>query len=337
MVIPTGQKNINKGEVNMFETKITKMFGIKYPIIQGAMQWLAKAELASAVSNAGGLGIIVSAAFTDKEELRAEIRKAKTMTDKPFGVNMVFLPHAVPIDYEGYIDVIIEEGVKITETAGALRQEYATRLKENGVKIIHKVVAVKHAMKAQDMGCDAVTIDGCECGGHPGEFDTGSIVLLPKAADTLSIPIVASGGYADGRGLVAALALGAEGILMGTRFMMSKESPMHDKVKSWLVGCNETDTIILLRSFKNSMRAIKNNVALQVRELEDKNATFEDVFPLVSGQRGKDMLDNGNVEDGVLACGQVIGLIKDYPSVKEIIDGIVNQAAGIINRLNALK
>ncbi|MHB1421312.1 MAG: NAD(P)H-dependent flavin oxidoreductase [Bacillota bacterium] len=321
----------------MFETKITKMFGIKYPIIQGAMQWLSKAELASAVSNAGGLGIIVSAAFANKEELRAEIRKMKTMTDKPFGVNMVFLPHMVPIDYDGYIEVIIEEGVKVAETAGALRQEYATRLKAGGVKVIHKVVAVKHAMKAQDMGVDAVTIDGCECGGHPGEFDTGSIVLLPKAADTVSIPIVAAGGYADGRGLVAALSMGADGILMGTRFMMSKESPMHDKVKEWLVGINETDTILLLRSFKNSMRAIKNSVAMQVYELESKNAPFEDVFPLVSGQKGLELYEKGNVEAGVLTCGQSIGLIKDAPPVKEIIDGIIKQAEAIIDRLNTLK
>ncbi|MHB1128074.1 MAG: NAD(P)H-dependent flavin oxidoreductase [Bacillota bacterium] len=321
----------------MFKTKITEMFGIEYPIIQGAMQWLSKAELASAVSNAGGLGIIVSAAFANKEELRAEIRRMRTMTDKPFGVNMVFLPHMVPIDYDGYIEVIIDEGVKVAETAGALRQEYATRLKEGGVKVIHKVVAVKHAMKAQDMGVDAVTIDGTECGGHPGEFDTGSIVLLPKAADTVSIPIVAAGGYADGRGLVAALAMGAEGVLMGTRFMMSKESPMHDKVKEWLVGVNETDTILLLRSFKNSMRAIKNSVALKVYELESKNAPFEEVYPLISGQKGLSMYETGDIEAGVLTCGQVIGLIKDAPPVKEIIDGIISQAESIINRLNALK
>ncbi|MHB1420059.1 MAG: NAD(P)H-dependent flavin oxidoreductase [Bacillota bacterium] len=320
----------------MFETRITKLFGIKYPIIQGALQWLAKAELASTVSNAGGLGILVSATFANKEELRAEIRKTKTMTEKPFGVNLVFLPHMNPIDYDGFIEVIIEEGVKVAETAGALRQEYATRLKENGVKIIHKVATVKHALKTQDAGYDAVTILGFEGAGHPGENDIGSMVLLPKAADNLSIPIVAAGGYADGRGLVAALVLGAEGILMGTRFLMSKEAPAHDKVKEWLKGVNETDTMLLLRPYKNTMRAIKNSVALQVHELESKHAPFEEIYPLVSGQKGKELYENGDVQSGIMSGGQVIGLIKDAPPVKEIIDGIISQAGDIINRLNTL-
>ncbi|MHB1126523.1 MAG: NAD(P)H-dependent flavin oxidoreductase [Bacillota bacterium] len=321
----------------MFETRITKMFGIKYPIIQGALQWLAKAELVSAVSNAGGLGILVSATFANKEELRAEIRRTRTMTDKPFGVNIVFLPHMVPIDYDGIIEVIIEEGVPVVETGGAMRAEYATRLKEGGVKIMHKVALVKHALKAQEVGYDALIIDGCECAGHPGDFGIGSIVLLPKAADTLSVPIIAAGGYADGRGLVAALSLGADAVLMGTRFMMSKEAPMHDKVKERLAATNETDTIMLLSTFKNTMRALKNSVALQVQEMESKHAPFEDVYPLISGQRGKEMFETGDVESAVMTCGQAIGLIKDAPPVKEIIDGIMNQAENIISRLNSLK
>lgn len=317
----------------MFKTRVTELFEIEYPLIAGGMLWLSRAELAAAVSNAGGLGIISSASFENKEQLREEIKKAKTLTNKPFGVNIPLLPAVRPLDIDGYIKVLVEEGVRIVETAGRSPESYMELFKENGVKVMHKVTAVRFALKAQQVGCDAVIIDGCECGGHPGEEDITSMILVPRAVDALDIPVIAAGGFADGRGLVAALALGAEGVLMGTRFMVSQESPLHDNVKKHLLSLKETDTLYVLRSQKNTARVIKNNVAEKVAQMEAEGAKLEEILPLVSGLKGKQLIEEGNIEAGILACGQVIGLIEDCPSVQEIIHGIIKQGVDVRKRL----
>jgi NAD(P)H-dependent flavin oxidoreductase YrpB (nitropropane dioxygenase family) len=319
--------------VTMFKTRVTELFEIEYPLIAGGMLWLSRAELAAAVSNAGGLGIISSASFENKEQLREEIKKAKTLTNKPFGVNIPLLPAVRPLDIDGYIKVLVEEGVRIVETAGRSPESYMELFKENGVKVMHKVTAVRFALKAQQVGCDAVIIDGCECGGHPGEEDITSMILVPRAVDALDIPVIAAGGFADGRGLVAALALGAEGVLMGTRFMVSQESPLHDNVKKHLLSLKETDTLYVLRSQKNTARVIKNNVAEKVAQMEAEGAKLEEILPLVSGLKGKQLIEEGNIEAGILACGQVIGLIEDCPSVQEIIHGIIKQGVDVRKRL----
>jgi nitronate monooxygenase len=309
------------------------MLRIKHPIIQGGMLWLSGAELTAAVSNAGGLGIISSATFPEKEDLRAEIRRAKELTAKPFGVNIPLLPAIKPLDVNGIIEVLAEEGVGVVETAGRSPEEYIPVLKKNAIKIMHKVTSVRFARRAEAIGCDMVVIDGFECAGHPGEEDVSSLVLLPVTADAVSIPVIASGGFADGRGLVAALALGAEGILMGTRFMISREAPMHTKVKEYLARLPETETTLVLRSLRNSARVIKNVVSGRVLELEKQGATVEDLLPLVSGQKEKELMDTGDLERGLLHCGQVVGLIKDIPTVEEIINGIVAQAVAVKKRI----
>lgn len=317
----------------MFQTRLTEMLRIKHPIIQGGMLWLSGAELTAAVSNAGGLGIISSATFPKKEDLRAEIRRAKELTAKPFGVNIPLLPAIKPLDVNGIIEVLAEEGVGVVETAGRSPEEYIPVLKKNAIKIMHKVTSVRFARRAEAIGCDMVVIDGFECAGHPGEEDVSSLVLLPVTADAVSIPVIASGGFADGRGLVAALALGAEGILMGTRFMISREAPMHTKVKEYLARLPETETTLVLRSLRNSARVIKNVVSGRVLELEKQGATIEDLLPLVSGQKEKELMDTGDLERGLLHCGQVVGLIKDIPTVEEIINGIVAQAVAVKKRI----
>ncbi len=317
----------------MFQTRVTELLGIEYPVIQGGMLWLSRAEMAAAVSNAGGLGIISAATFPSRDELKAEIRKTKELTDRPFGVNIPFLPAIKPLDIPGFIDVMGEEGVEIAETAGRNPQEVLPRFKEHGIKVMHKVTAVRFARKVQEIGCDAVIVDGFECAGHPGEEDVSSLVLLPRAVDAVDIPIIAAGGFANGRGLVAALALGAEAVLMGTRFMVSREAPMHDRVKEYLTTLPETETTLVLRSLRNTARVIKNNIAAQVQEMEGRGAGIEELIPLVSGQREKDLMETGDMEKGLLHCGQVVGLIHDIPSVEEIIQGIMSEAKEVRERL----
>ena len=317
----------------MFKTRITEMFGIEYPIIQGAMLWLSRAELVAAVSNAGGLGIIAALTFPTARELREEIKKTKSLTDKPFAVNITLLPTLQQINYEEYIDAAIEEGVNIIETAGRNPRPYMKRLKDAGVKVMHKVARVKDAKTAERVGVDAVTIVGFEAAGHPGMDDVTSLVLIPISVDAVSIPVIAGGGIADARGFVAALALGAEGVLMGTRFMASKECALHPEIVQWLLQARETDTLIIERSIKNAARVMKTDFAQRVLEMEEKGATLEELLPMISGDRSKRSYISGDVNDATIACGQVVGLIHDLPTVRESIEGIINEARLIGQRL----
>ena len=310
----------------MFKTRITEMFGIEYPIIQGALQWLSRAELVTAVSNAGGLGIIAALTFPTAEELREEIKKTKSMTDKPFAVNITLLPTIRPVDYEAYINVAIGEGVNIIETAGRSPAPYMKRLKNAGVKIMHKVARVKDVKTAERLGMDAVTIVGFEAAGHPGMDEVTSLILIPISVDAVKIPVIAGGGISDARGFMAALALGAEGVVMGTRFMVSKECNLHPKIKEWLLSAKETDTLMIERSIKNAARVMKTDSAQKVLAMEEKGATLEELMPMISGLRGKQALDAGDVNTGVIACGQAVGLIHDIPSVRGIIKGIIDEA-----------
>lgn len=317
----------------MFKTRITEMFGIEYPIIQGAMMWLSRAELVAAVSNAGGLGIIAALTFPTARELREEIKKTKSLTDKPFAVNITLLPTLQQINYEEYIDAAIEEGVNIIETAGRNPRPYMKRLKDAGVKVMHKVARVKNVKTAERLGVDAVTIVGFEAAGHPGMDDVTSLVLIPLAVDAVNIPVIAGGGIADARGFIAALALGAEGVLMGTRFMVSKECPLHPKIKQWMLQARETDTLMIERSIKNAARVMKTDFAQRVLEMEEKGATLEQLLPMISGDRSKRSYISGDVNDAAIACGQVVGLIHEIPTVRESIEGIINEARLIGQRL----
>jgi len=317
----------------VFKTRITEMFGIEYPIIQGAMLWLSRAELVAAVSNAGGLGIIAALTFPTARELREEIKKTKSLTDKPFAVNITLLPTLRQINYEEYIDAAIEEGVNIIETAGRSPKPYIKQLKDAGVKIIHKVARVKNVKTAERLGVDAVTIVGFEAAGHPGMDDVTSLVLVPLAVDAVNIPVIAGGGIADARGFIAALALGAEGVLMGTRFMVSKECPLHPKIVQWMLQARETDTLMIERSIKNAARVMKTDFAQRVLEMEEKGATLEQLLPMISGDRSKRSYISGDVNDAAIACGQVVGLIHEIPTVRESIEGIINEARLIGQRL----
>ncbi len=319
----------------MFRTRITELFGIKYPIIQGGMQWLSRAELVAAVSNAGALGIMTSHSFPTVKELREELRKTKQLTDKPFGVNINFFPAMRPVNLEDYIDTVIDEGVKIVETSGRSPEPYMERFKKGGVKVMHKVVAVRFARTVERLGCDAVIIDGFECAGHPGEEDVTSLILIPLTADAVKIPVIAAGGFGDARGFVAALALGAEGVLMGTRFMATQECLAHPKVKEWLLKAREMDTLLIQRSLRNSARVLKNPISEKTVEMENKGATLEELTPLISGLKEKELLETGNLEAGLLHCGQVVGLVRDIPTVKELVDRIVSGATEIQKRLSA--
>lgn len=315
------------------KTRITELFGIQHPIIQGGMHFVGLAELASAVSNAGGLGIITALTQPTAEKLREEIRRCREMTDKPFGVNLTFLPARVPPDYPGYVKAIVDNGIKIVETAGNNPQKWLPGLHEAGVKVIHKCTSVRHALKAQAIGCDAVSVDGFECGGHPGEDDVPNFILLPRAAEELKIPFVASGGMADGRSLVAALALGAEGMNMGTRFVATAEAPVHQNVKDALVKATELDTRLVMRPLRNTERVLNNAGVERLLEKEKRlgaQITFEDIAAEVAGMYPRVMRD-GDVEAGAWSCGMVAGLIHDVPTVKELIDRIMSEAEAIID------
>jgi NADH:quinone reductase (non-electrogenic) len=316
------------------KTRITELFGIEHPIIQGGMHFVGFAELAAAVSNAGGLGIITGLTQGTPENLAKEIGRCREMTNKPFGVNLTFLPSVTPPDYPGYIRSIIDGGVKIVETAGNNPQKWLPPLKEAGVKVIHKCTSVRHSLKAESIGCDAVSVDGFECGGHPGEDDVPNFILLPRAAEELKIPFVASGGMADGRSLVAALSLGADGMNMGTRFMATKEAPIHEDVKQALVAASELDTRLVMRPLRNTERVLKNAAVERLLEKEKAlgpKIKFEDILPEVAGVYPR-IMKKGEMDAGAWSCGMVAGLIKDVPTVKELIDRIMREADTIIGQ-----
>ena len=316
------------------KTRITELFGIQHPIIQGGMHFVGLAELAAAVSNAGGLGIITGLTQRTPELLANEIRRCREMTDKPFGVNLTFLPTVSSPDYPGYIRAIIDGGVKAVETAGNNPQKWMPMLHEAGIKVIHKCTSVRHALKAEAIGCDAVSVDGFECGGHPGEDDVPNFILLPRAAEELKIPFVASGGMADGRSLVAALALGAEGMNMGTRFIATKEAPVHEKVKQAIVAASELDTRLVMRPLRNTERVLRNAAVDRLLEKEKALGAaikFEDIIEEVAGVYPR-IMQQGDMEAGAWSCGMVAGLIHDVPTVKELVDRIMLDAEGIIRR-----
>ena len=314
------------------KTRITELFGIKHPIVQGGMHFVGLAEMAAAVSNAGGLGIITGLTQRTPELLTAEIAKCKTMTDKPFGVNLTFLPSVTPPDYPGYVQVIIDSGVKAVETAGNNPQKWLPALKDAGIKVIHKCTSVRHSLKAESIGCDAVSVDGFECGGHPGEDDVPNFVLLPRAAEELKIPFVASGGVANGRQLAAALAMGADGINMGTRFMATKEAPIHQNVKDAIVAATELDTRLIMRSLRNTERVLVNAGVERLIEKEKAlgaNLKFEDIMGEVAGVYPT-IMQKGEMDAGAWSCGMVVGLIHDIPTCQELIDTIIADAEAII-------
>jgi NADH:quinone reductase (non-electrogenic) len=319
-------------------TRITEMLGIEHPVVLGGMMWVGRAELASAVSNAGGLGILTGLTQPTPDALRAEIDRCRGMTEKPFGVNLTFLPSVNPPPYAEYRRAIIESGVKIVETAGNNPQEHIDDFKSHGLIVLHKCVAVRHAMSAERMGADIISIDGFECAGHPGEDDIPGLILIPAAADKVKIPMLASGGFGDGRGLVAALALGADGINMGTRFIATQEAPVHENVKQFLVSNDERSTRLILRAFKNTSRVSANSVSDKVVEiLKNPDAVFEDVRELVLGAKGRVALETGDLDHGLITAGQVQGLIHDVPSCRELVERIVGDAEAIIaGRLKAM-
>ena len=309
----------------VMKTRVTQMLGIRYPIIQGGMMWVGRAELAAAVSNAGGLGILTALTQPTPEALIAEIERCRTLTANPFGVNLTILPSATPPPYEAYLDAIIAAGVAILETAGNNPGPFIAKARAAGLRVVHKCTAVRHALAAERMGADIVSIDGFECAGHPGEDDVGGLVLIPAAVRKLKIPVVASGGIADGRGLAAALALGAEGVNMGTRFCATREAPIHDNIKRLLVDSSERDTRLIFRTLHNTGRVLKNAVSEEVVTTERRpgGCEFKDIHHLVKGARGRDALLSGGVDDGLVWGGQAVGLIDDVPSCAELIERMV--------------
>ena len=316
------------------KTRITELFGIEHPIIQGGMHHVGLAELASAVSNAGGLGIITGLTQRTPELLAKEIARCREMTDKPFGVNLTFLPSVNPPDYPGYVKAIIDGGVKAVETAGNNPQKWLPALKEAGIKVIHKCTSVRHALKAEAIGCDAISVDGFECGGHPGEDDVPNFILLPRAAEELKIPFVASGGMADGRSLVAALALGAEGMNMGTRFIATQEAPVHENVKQAIVAASELDTRLVMRPLRNTERVLTNSAVERLLQKEKELGsaiTFQDIVPEVAGVYPR-IMQTGEMDAGAWSCGMVAGLIRDVPTVQQLIDGIMAEADALITQ-----
>ncbi|KAJ3409182.1 hypothetical protein HDU80_002418 [Chytriomyces hyalinus] len=320
------------------QTKLTKALGIEHPIVQGGMQWVGTADLAAAVSNAGGLGIITALTQPTPDALRAEIARCRTMTNKPFGVNLTILPAITPPPYAEYVTAIIESGIKVVETAGNNPGPHVKRFKAAGITVLHKCTAIRHALSAQKLGVDFLSIDGFECAGHPGEDDVTNFVLLAKAAKTLSIPFIASGGIGDARGLVAALALGAEGVNMGTRFMCTVEAPIHVDVKKAIVAADERNTALMFRTLHNTARVFKNKVSQEVVEIEKKGgATFNDIKHLVSGERGRQVYVNGDKDAGVWTAGSVIGLIDDIPTCQVLVSRMVSGAEEIIqSRLSSM-
>jgi len=316
------------------KTAVTELLGIKYPIVQGGMMWVGRAELASAVSNAGGLGTLTALTQPTPDALRAEIERCRGMTDKPFAVNLTILPTASPPPYAEYVQAIIDSGVKVVETAGNSPKEFVDKFKAAGIRILHKCTSVRHALSAERNGVDIISIDGFECAGHPGDDDVGGLVLVPAAVKALKIPAIASGGIADGRGLAAALALGAQGVNMGTRFMTTQESPIHPNIKEALVKGSERDTVLILRSLKNSGRVFRNPVSEEVVSIERRpgGCSFEDLRPLVAGARGRATLESGDVNSGVVWASQAIGLMNDIPTCAELLERMVRECREHLDR-----
>jgi NADH:quinone reductase (non-electrogenic) len=316
----------------MLRTRFTELFGVEHPIAQGGMQWVGRAGLVSAVANAGALGFITALTQPTPEDLTKEIARCRDHTDKPFGVNLTILPAIKPPPYAEYRQAIIEAGIKIVETAGYKPQEHIDAFHEHGIKVIHKCTSVRHALSAERMGADAISIDGFECAGHPGEDDVPGLILIPAAADQVKIPMIASGGFGDARGLVAALALGADGINMGTRFMATAESPIHENVKQQMVLNDERATDLIFRTMRNTARVAKNAISQQVVQLERGGAKFEDVRELVAGSRGKVVYETGDPDHGIWSAGMIQGLIHDIPTCAELVSRIVSDAEAIIRR-----
>ena len=315
----------------MFKTRFTETFGIEHPIVQGGMQWVGRAELVAAVANAGALGMVTALTQPTPEDLTKEIARCRDMTDRPFGVNLTILPAIKPPPYAEYRQAIIEAGIKIVETAGNKPQEHVDEFKKHGIKILHKCTSVRHALSAERMDVDGISIDGFECAGHPGEDDTPGLILIPAAADKVKIPMIASGGFADARGLVAALALGADGINMGTRFCVTQEAQIPDSFKQQMVENDERATDLIFRTLHNTARVMKNKVSQEVVAIERKGgAEFKDIQHLVAGARGRAAMENGDTQDGIWSAGMVQGLIHDVPTVKELVDRIVAEAEQII-------
>ncbi|HVV08413.1 nitronate monooxygenase family protein [Amycolatopsis sp.] len=321
----------------MVRTRFCDVFGVEHPIVQGGMQWVGRAGLVSAVANAGGLGFITALTQPTPEDLAREIARCRELTDKPFGVNLTILPSINPPPYTEYRDVIVDSGIPVVETAGFNPAEHLPAFRAGGVKVLHKCTSVRHAVKAQSLGVDGISIDGFECAGHPGEDDVPGLVLIPAAAEKITIPMVASGGFGDARGLVAALALGADGINMGTRFLATVEAPVHDMVKQRLVEATERDTDLIFRPLRNTARVARNSVSTEVVSILDKGGKFEDVRELVAGARGRKVFETGDLDLGIWTAGLVQGLIHDIPTVAELIERIVGEARELISgRLTGL-
>ncbi|MGW0177583.1 NAD(P)H-dependent flavin oxidoreductase [Rhodococcus sp. NPDC003322] len=314
----------------MLTTRFTESFGVEHPIVQGGMMWVGRAELVAAVANSGALGFITALTQPTPEDLVKEIARCRDLTDRPFGVNLTILPSITPPPYAEYRQAIVESGIKIVETAGANPVEHLPHFKDAGVKVIHKCTSVRHALKAEQIGVDAVSIDGFECAGHPGEDDVPGLVLIPAATARVRIPVIASGGIADARGLVAALALGAEGVNMGTRFMCTQESPVADEVKRQIVANSELDTKLIFRTLRNTARVAANAVSREVVRIESGGATFDDVRDLVSGARGRKVFEDGDLDAGIWSVGQCQGLIDDVPTVGELVGRIVAEAEQLV-------
>jgi NAD(P)H-dependent flavin oxidoreductase YrpB (nitropropane dioxygenase family) len=314
----------------MLTTRFTETFGVEHPIVQGGMQWVGRAELVAAVADSGALGFLTALTQPTPEALAKEIARCREMTDRPFGVNLTILPSINPPPYDEYRAAIVESGVGIVETAGFNPADHLPTFRAAGIKVLHKCTSVRHAVKAQSIGVDGISIDGFECAGHPGEDDIPGLVLIPAAAEKITIPMIASGGFADGRGLAAALALGADGISMGTRFLCTQESPVHDNIKQRLVDAGERDTNLVLRTLRNTSRVARNTVSTEVVEILNAGGAFEDVRDLVAGARGRTVFETGDVEAGIWTAGMVQGLIHDVPSVRELVDRIVDDATSII-------
>jgi nitronate monooxygenase len=318
----------------MFNTRITDLFGIEHPIVGGCMMHISGPEFVAAISNAGALGMMASAMYSSQDAFRQAVRQVRSLTQRPFGVNLSLFPALRPIDNDLYVEVILDEGVPVVETSGHRpREEMLARLRAGGVKTMHKCVSVRHALSAQKAGVDAVTLFGSEGGGHIGELGLSTVVLVPRAADVVEVPVLAAGGIADGRGLLAALALGAEGITIGTRLLVTEECPIHENLKRALIGATELDTLPILGSLHNSLRAWKNPAALKVAELEAANGDMWEILSIVAGTESKRMYEEGDVDAGVIACSQSIGMVSEIRPVKEVITGMVEEARAIRERL----
>lgn len=314
----------------MLTTAFTETFGVRHPIVQGGMQWVGRAELVAAVANAGALGMLTALTQPTPDDLAREISRTRELTDQPFGVNLTILPTITPPPYDEYRNVIIDCGVEVVETAGSSPAPHLPHFHGAGIKVLHKCTSVRHAVKAQALGVDGISIDGFECAGHPGEDDVPGLVLIAAAAERISIPMIASGGFADGRGLVAALALGADGINMGTRFMCTEESPIHRNIKEAIVAASEVDTELIFRSLRNTARVARNSISHEVVEILSSGGKFEDIRHLVAGARGRAVFDSGDQEAGIWTAGTVQGLIHDIPTVGELVERIVTETEALI-------